>query len=51
MKVLDGLLHGAVRLADHARADVILGIDTSPAEAVPGVRKPCSPRPTCPASC
>jgi len=31
-----GLLHGAVRLADHARADV-LRIDTSAAEAVPGV--------------
>ncbi len=31
-----GLLHGAVRLADHARADV-LRIDTAPAEAVPGV--------------
>ena len=31
-----GLLHGAVRLADHARADV-LAIDTAAAEAVPGV--------------
>jgi xanthine dehydrogenase molybdenum-binding subunit len=31
-----GLLHGAVRLADHARADV-LNIDTSRAEAVDGV--------------
>ncbi len=31
-----GLLHAAVRLADHARADVLL-IDTAPAEAVPGV--------------
>ncbi len=31
-----GLLHAAVRLADHARADV-LAIDTAPAEAVPGV--------------
>ncbi|MDW3221201.1 MAG: molybdopterin cofactor-binding domain-containing protein [Acidimicrobiales bacterium] len=31
-----GLLHGAVRLTDHARAD-ILAIDTSAAEAVPGV--------------
>jgi selenium-dependent xanthine dehydrogenase len=31
-----GLLHGAVRLADHARADV-LRIDTSAAAAVPGV--------------
>ncbi|MDQ1478621.1 MAG: hypothetical protein QOE62_3850 [Actinomycetota bacterium] len=31
-----GVLHGAVRLADHARADV-LKIDTSAAEAVPGV--------------
>ena len=31
-----GLLHGAVRLADNARADV-LKIDTSAAEAVPGV--------------
>jgi xanthine dehydrogenase molybdenum-binding subunit len=31
-----GLLHGAVRLADHARADV-LRIDTTAAEAVPGV--------------
>ncbi len=33
---LPDLLHGAVRLADHARADV-LSIDTSAAEAVPGV--------------
>lgn len=32
----DGLLHGAVHLADHARAD-ILAIDTSAAEAVEGV--------------
>ena len=31
-----GLLHAAVVLAEHARADV-LGIDTSAAEAVPGV--------------
>ncbi len=31
-----GMLHGAVRLADHARADV-LRIDTAAAEAVPGV--------------
>jgi xanthine dehydrogenase molybdenum-binding subunit len=31
-----GVLHGAVRLADHARADV-LKIDTTAAEAVPGV--------------
>jgi xanthine dehydrogenase molybdenum-binding subunit len=32
----DGLLHGALRLTDHARADV-LRIDTSRAEAAPGV--------------
>ncbi|MEM7143362.1 MAG: molybdopterin cofactor-binding domain-containing protein [Actinomycetota bacterium] len=32
------LLHGAVRLTDHARAD-ILEIDTSAAEAVPGVER------------
>ncbi len=31
-----GMLHGALRLADHARAD-ILAIDASPALAVPGV--------------
>ncbi|MDP9334523.1 MAG: molybdopterin-dependent oxidoreductase, partial [Actinomycetota bacterium] len=31
-----GMLHGAVRLADHARADV-LRIDTTAAERVPGV--------------
>src|SRR5437016_3825697 len=31
-----GMLHGAVRLADHARADV-LRIDTNAAAAVPGV--------------
>ncbi len=31
-----GLLHGAVKLADHARADVV-AIDTSAAEAVEGV--------------
>ncbi len=34
--VPDGLLHGAFHLAGHARADV-LAIDTSAAEAVPGV--------------
>ena len=34
--VPEGLLHGAVKLADHARAD-ILAIDTGAAEAVPGV--------------
>ena len=33
-----GLLHGAVRLADHARADV-LSIDTSAAEAMDGVAR------------
>ncbi|MDH3300671.1 MAG: molybdopterin-dependent oxidoreductase [Acidimicrobiia bacterium] len=33
-----GLLHGAVRLADHARADV-LSIDTSAAEAMDGVER------------
>jgi xanthine dehydrogenase molybdenum-binding subunit len=32
----DGLLHGALVLAEHARADVN-GIDTSAAEALPGV--------------
>ncbi len=32
----DGLLHGAVHLSDHARADIV-AIDTSAAEAVPGV--------------
>ncbi len=31
-----GMLHGAVHLAEHARADVV-SIDTSRAEAVPGV--------------
>ena len=31
-----GLLHGAVRLSDHARADIV-AIDTSRAAAVPGV--------------
>jgi aldehyde oxidoreductase len=34
--VPEGLLHGAVRLADHARADIV-AIDTSAAEAVAGV--------------
>ena len=33
---VDGMLHAALRLADHARADV-LRIDTAAAEAVPGV--------------
>jgi xanthine dehydrogenase molybdenum-binding subunit len=33
---LPGTLHGALRLADHARADVI-AIDTTAARAVPGV--------------
>ncbi len=33
---VDGMLHGAVRLADHARADIV-SIDTSAAEAVDGV--------------
>ena len=32
----DGILHGALRLTDHSRADV-LRIDTGPAEAIPGV--------------
>ncbi|MFW2380945.1 MAG: molybdopterin-dependent oxidoreductase [Acidimicrobiales bacterium] len=32
----EGLLHGAVHLSDHARADIV-AIDTSAAEAVPGV--------------
>ena len=36
--VVEGLLHGAVRLADHARADV-LRIDTSVAAGVPGVTR------------
>ena len=31
-----GMLHAAVRLADHARADVV-AVDTSPAEGMPGV--------------
>ncbi len=31
-----GLLHGAVKLTDHARADIV-NIDTSKAEALPGV--------------
>ena len=31
-----GMVHGALRLADHARADVV-SIDTSAAQAVPGV--------------
>lgn len=33
---LTGMLHAAVRLADHARADVT-SINTAPAEAIPGV--------------
>ena len=33
-----GMLHGAVRLADHARADVI-SIDAMEAEAIPGVER------------
>jgi aldehyde oxidoreductase len=33
---VEGMLHGALRLADHARADV-LRIDTTAAAAVPGV--------------
>ncbi|NNE97180.1 MAG: molybdopterin-dependent oxidoreductase [Acidimicrobiales bacterium] len=32
----EGLLHGAVHLSEHARADIV-DIDTSAAEAVPGV--------------
>ena len=35
--LVDGMLHGALRLTDHARAD-ILGIDTSAALAHPGVK-------------
>jgi xanthine dehydrogenase molybdenum-binding subunit len=34
----EGMLHGAVRLSDHARAKV-LSIDTSAAEALPGVER------------
>ena len=33
---VEGMLHGALRLTDHARADVV-GIDTSAAEAMEGV--------------
>ena len=33
---VDGMVHGALRLTDHARADV-LAIDTTDAEAAPGV--------------
>ncbi|MEM7287887.1 MAG: molybdopterin cofactor-binding domain-containing protein [Actinomycetota bacterium] len=33
-----GLLHGAFHLSDHARADIV-GIDTTAAEAVPGVER------------
>lgn len=33
---IEGMLHAALRLADHARAEVV-GIDTSPAEAIDGV--------------
>ena len=33
---IDGMLHGALRLADHARADVV-SIDTAPALAMDGV--------------
>ena len=33
---IEGLLHGAIRLSDHARADVVK-IDTSKARALPGV--------------
>ncbi len=33
---VDGMVHGALVLADHARADII-SIDTSEAQAVPGV--------------
>ncbi len=33
---VEGMLHGALHLADHARADVV-GIDTSAAKALPGV--------------
>jgi xanthine dehydrogenase molybdenum-binding subunit len=35
---VDGLLHGAFTLTDHARADIV-AIDTAPAEAVPGVER------------
>ena len=48
--VPEGLLHGVLRLADHARADVVR-IDTAAAAAVPGRRGACSPPPTSPASC
>jgi aldehyde oxidoreductase len=34
--VVDGMLHGALHLSDHARADIV-AIDTSAAEAVDGV--------------
>ncbi|MDY7106336.1 MAG: molybdopterin cofactor-binding domain-containing protein [Actinomycetota bacterium] len=36
--VMPGMLHGAVKLADHARADVVR-IDTTAAEAVAGVER------------
>jgi aldehyde oxidoreductase len=36
--VVDGMLHGALHLSDHARADIV-AIDTSAAEAVDGVER------------
>ena len=45
-----GMLHAALHLTAHARADVV-AIDTTAAAAAPGVRRRCSPPPTCPASC
>ena len=44
-----GMLHAALHLADHARADVV-GIDTTAAEPRPA-SSACSPPPTSPASC
>ena len=45
-----GMLHAALHLTDHARADVV-AIDTAAAAAAPTAWSACSPPPTSRASC
>ena len=46
---IPGMLHAALHLTDHARADIV-AIDPTAALAAPGRRRRSSPPPTCPAN-
>ena len=45
-----GMLHAALHLTDHARADIV-AIDTTRPRGRAGRRRRCSPPPTSPANC